>query len=129
MNPVVHFEMPYHDAKRATAFYAQAFGWNSQDMGEEMDNYLMMFTGNKDARGDAKRGVIDGGLFPFDKDNPMQHPSVVIDVEDIDAAMKRITDAGGTLLGEPMTIPEIGTYISFEDTEGNRNSIIQGAPV
>lgn len=126
MNPVVHFEMPYHDAQRAAKFYHDAFGWNSQDMGAEMDNYLLMFTADKDVRDDGKRGAIDGGLFPFKKDWPMQHPSVVIDVEDINAAMKRITDAGGELLGEPMEVPGIGIYISFIDTEGNRNSIMQG---
>ena len=124
MNPVVHFEMPYHDAKRASAFYANAFGWNVHDMGAEMGGYLMLFTADKDVRDDGKRGAIDGGLFPHEPDNA--HPSIVIGVGDIHATMKRITDAGGTLLGEVMEIPEIGTYISFRDTEGNRNSLMQG---
>lgn len=39
--------------------------------------------------------------------------------------MKRIKKAGGTVLGEPMTIPTIGEYVSFVDTEGNRNSVLQ----
>ncbi len=126
MNPVIHFEMPYHDAKRATAFYEQAFGWGVLDMGAEMDDYLLLTTASEDVRTDGKRGAIDGGLFPFKEDWPMQHPSVVIGVEDIQSAMKRIADAGGELLGEPMQIPGIGQYISFVDTEGNRNSIMQG---
>ncbi len=125
MNPVVHFEMPYHDAKRAAAFYKQAFGWKPQFMGEQMGDYLHMTTSTEDACTTDHRGTINGGMFPFKPDWPMQYPSVVIAVEDIRAAMKRIDKAGGKVLGEPMTIPSIGDYVSFVDTEGNRNSILQ----
>ncbi|HYG51470.1 MAG TPA: hypothetical protein VD905_11235 [Flavobacteriales bacterium] len=41
--------------------------------------------------------------------------------------MKKITDAGGKVLGEPVEIPGIGQYVSFLDTEGNRVSILQPA--
>jgi predicted enzyme related to lactoylglutathione lyase len=70
-------------------------------------------------------GAIHGGLFPFKPDWPMQHPAVVIGVDDIQAAMQRIADAGGEVLGEPMSIPGVGQYVSFVDTEGNRNSVLQ----
>jgi predicted enzyme related to lactoylglutathione lyase len=73
----------------------------------------------------AALGAINGGLFPFKADWPMQHPSVVIDVEDLDAAMARVAAAGGDILGEPMVIPGGGRYVSFVDTEGNRNSMMQ----
>ena len=55
----------------------------------------------------------------------MQHPSVVIGVENVRAAMPRVIAAGGQVLGQPMSIPGVGDYVSFVDTEGNRNSIIQ----
>ena len=42
--------------------------------------------------------------------------------------MKRITDAGGKVLGEPMEIPGVGQYVSFIDTEGNRVSMLQPIP-
>ena len=32
---------------------------------------------------------------------------------------------GGNVLGESMTIENFGIYVSFLDTEGNRNSVIQ----
>ena len=44
---------------------------------------------------------------------------------DIAAAMRGVTDAGGTVLGEPVEIPGIGQYVSFTDTEGNRVSLLQ----
>jgi predicted enzyme related to lactoylglutathione lyase len=73
------------------------------------------------------RGSINGGLFPFKPDWPAQYPSVVIGAEDIRAAMQRVTTAGGEVLGDPMEIPGIGKYVSFIDTEGNRNSMMQPA--
>ncbi|MCB1537798.1 MAG: VOC family protein [Rhodospirillales bacterium] len=125
MNPVVHFEMPYRDARRAGAFYEQAFGWKPRFLGEEMGNYIHMTTSEGDACNTDHRGTINGGMFPFKVDWPMQYPSIVIAVEDIRAAMDRVKQAGGEVLGEPMTIPGIGEYVSFTDTEGNRNSILQ----
>ena len=34
-------------------------------------------------------------------------------------------EAGGKVLGEPMDIPKVGSYVSFIDTEGNRVSMMQ----
>lgn len=123
--PVVHFEMPYREASRAARFYAEAFGWQIQPLGAEMGNYLLATTATADSRPDAPRGAINGGLFPFNPDWPMQQPSVVIGVEDLRAAMARVKSAGGELMGEPMAIPGVGDYVSFVDTEGNRNSLLQ----
>jgi hypothetical protein len=49
----------------------------------------------------------------------------VIGVEDIQAAMARVRKAGGEVLGEPMSIPGVGEYVAFLDTEGNRHSLMQ----
>lgn len=129
MCPVVHFEMPYRDAARAARFYADAFGWKSQQLGEEMGDYLLVTTAQADKAPppppQAVPGCINGGLFPFKPDWPMQYPSVVLAVTDIRAAMERIIAAGGEVLGEPMPIPGVGQYVSFVDTEGNRNSLMQ----
>ena len=47
---------------------------------------------------------------------------------DIQAAIKKVAEAGGKLLGEPMEIPGVGQYVSFFDTEGNRVSMLQPDP-
>ena len=36
-----------------------------------------------------------------------------------------IKDAGGEVFGNPMDIPGIGRYVAFNDTEGNRASLLQ----
>lgn len=125
MNPVIHFEMPYRDRVRAARFYAAAFGWQTQMLGPEMGDYLLVTTAVVGVRAGAPAGAINGGLFPYQPEQPDQHPSVVVGVEDLHAAMARVQGAGGTVLGEPMEIPGVGHYVAFRDTEGNRNSMLQ----
>jgi uncharacterized protein len=125
MCPVVHFEMPAEDRNRMTAFYEEAFGWKAQKLGPEMGNYVIVTTAEMDAKPGAPAGAINGGFFPKKADWPAQVPSIVIAVEDIEAAMRKVGQAGGKVLGEPMEIPGIGQYVSFFDTEGNRVSMLQ----
>lgn len=126
MNPVVHFEMPYEDPARMSRFYQQAFGWQTQALGEEMGNYILATTSTASALASGPvGGSINGGFFPKQPDLPGQHPSVVIAVDDVSASMQAVRQAGGTVLGEPMEIPGVGRYVAFIDTEGNRASMLQ----
>jgi len=125
MNPVVHFEMPYENSERLMKFYSQAFGWQMQKLGEEMGNYVTAATTEIDEYRMVKRpGVINGGFYPKQSDSPTC-PSVVIAVESLKEAMKKVVDARGEILGKPVEIPGIGQYVSFTDTEGNRVSLLQ----
>src|SRR5262247_4567473 len=128
MNSVVHFEMPFDDRDRMAKFYESAFGWHTRQLGEDMGNYVLATTTESDDNGPKSPGSINGGFFPKKPDWPAQHPSVVIAVDDIKAAMERVRRAGGTVLGEPMSIPGVGEYVSFTDTEGNRISMLQPLP-
>ena len=71
------------------------------------------------------QGAINGGLYQKKADFPAQYPSVVIGVDDLERSMRAVREAGGQVLGTPMEIPEVGLYVSFLDTEGNRNSMLQ----
>jgi len=136
MNPVVHFEMGYFDRERMKKFYQTAFDWQLQQMGPEMGNYVLAHTAETDENGMVKTpGTINGGFYEK-TDNPLSHPpSVVIAVQDIHSSMKTVEAAGGKILGamdekgapsmEPMMIPGVGLWISIEDTEGNRVSLLQ----
>jgi predicted enzyme related to lactoylglutathione lyase len=125
MNPVVHFEMPAEDRKRMAQFYTKAFGWQTEMLGPDMGDYVVVTTTESDDNGPKTPGAINGGFFPKKEDWPAQYPSVVIAVDDIEVAMDKVSDAGGKVLGEPMEIPGIGQYVSFSDTEGNRVSMLQ----
>ena len=128
MNPVVHFEMPYDNRQRMAAFYQSAFGWQTQMLGEEMGHYVVAHTTETVNGMVHTPGTINGGFYERKPEWPAQHPSVVIAVDDIRAAMQQVAAAGGEVLGEPMEIPGIGQYVSFMDTEGNRVSMLQPLP-
>ena len=128
MNPVVHFEMPFDNRERMAIFYESAFGWQTQMLGEDMGNYVLATTTETDENGPKKPGAINGGFFPKKHDWPAQYPSLVIAVDDIKESVKKVTDAGGKVLGEPMEIPGVGQYVSFTDTEGNRGSMLRPIP-
>ena len=136
MNPVTHFEMGYNDRERMKKFYEAAFGWKMQQYGPEMGNYVVAQTAETDEKGMVKTpGTINGGFYEK-TDNPLSHaPSVVISVKNINAAIEAVREQGGTILGgmdasgghtmEPQMIPGVGLWISIQDTEGNRVSLIQ----
>ena len=44
MDSVVHFEMAYEDRVRMTTFYETAFGWQTQNLGPGMWNYVIAIT-------------------------------------------------------------------------------------
>lgn len=135
-NPVVHFEMGYNDRDRMKKFYRGAFGWQLQDMGDDMGGYIVAQTTDTDDQGMVQTpGTINGGFYQK-TDNPLsQAPSVVVSVPDIQAAMKAVVAAGGKILGgmapdgshsdEPQMIPGVGLWISAMDTEDNRFSLLQ----
>jgi predicted enzyme related to lactoylglutathione lyase len=128
MCPVVHFEMPYEERERMAKFYHQAFGWQTQMLGEEMGNYVLATTTEMNECGPKTPGTINGGFFAKNPDWPAQYPSIVVAVDDIQVAMKQVSKAGGEVLGEPMEIPGVGQYVAFFDTERNRVSMLQPLP-
>ena len=125
MDPVVHFEMPYENRARMVRFYSEVFGWSAQLYGDEVGNYAVVTTARSDVKSDAPRGAINGGFYQKRADWPAQYPSIVIGVADIRESMRKVAGAGGRVLGEPMPIPDVGHYVSFFDTEGNRASMLQ----
>lgn len=137
MDPVVHFEMGYFDRERMKKFYSSAFGWQMNQMGDDMGNYVVALTGPIDEKTQRPKepGFINGGFYAK-TDNPDSHaPSFVIAVDDIKAAVEEVKKAGGKIKGgmmpdgthtmEPTMIPGVGLWISCEDTESNRFSLLQ----
>lgn len=130
MCPVVHFEMPARDRARAAAFYAGAFGWQMNQLGEDMGNYLLATTAAADIPGPGHRGSIGGGFFTACPETaspgaPAAGTSVVIAVDALEPAIERVRQHGGKIHGEAMDIPGVGRFIVFEDPEGNHNSMLQ----
>lgn len=131
MNPVVHFELPAEDKQRMVEFYASVFGWQTQILGPEMGNYVVVTTTEVDekTRFPKEPGSINGGFYEKNASMGATQPTVVISVDDIKEHMKKVTDAGGKITSGPDDIPGIGVYVAFTDTEGNRIAMLQPLPM
>jgi hypothetical protein len=117
--------MPYQDQKRVAKFYQQVFGWKMDKTSAEYGGYVTAQTAETDENRMVKTpGTINGGFY--DKNTPQASamPSVVIAVDDMPAAIKSITAAGGKIVSQPQEIPKIGMWAVFTDSEGNRVSIM-----
>lgn len=124
-NPVVHFEMPYRDIKRVSKFYNSVFGWGMNDAGKGMGNYVVAVTADTDENMMNKTpGTINGGFYDIGQ-SEYKYPSFVISVDNLESAIMDVEKAGGKILSKPMEIPGIGLWASFQDTEGNRVSLLQ----
>ena len=117
--------MPAEDNARTKKFYETVFGWQMTETGAEMGNYLLAGTTETDLTTMRPKnpGAINGGFYKKGQFGTSSH--VVISVHDIKAHIEKVKTAGGTVEGEPIDIPGIGTYVMFHDTEGNRVGMLQ----
>lgn len=119
MNGVVHFEIPVDDLERARAFYA-IFGWDLQDYPmPDGSKYIGMRTVPVDekTRMPKEVGAINGGMMLRTKQ--VQSPVFAINVASIDAMVKKIENAGGSVVKPKVDVMGMGFYAYVKDTEGN----------
>ena len=105
---IVWFELPAADTRRARTFYGELFGWTFQS--DEGSDYHMSHD-------------VGGAIF---SDAEQHGPKVYFGVADIDPAIARVRDLGGTA-GEKQEIPGVGWYAECTDTEGNPVGLYQDA--
>ena len=115
MNKVMHFELPAEEMDRAARFYERVFGWKI-NRGDK--NYYLVNTVATDEKGMPQElGGINGGIQP--RNDTAQAPILVIQVPDLEAALKKVEEAGGTIVMPKVKIENILYYARVEDTEGN----------
>lgn len=128
MDPVIHFQMPAENKKRAAAFYSSVFGWKLKELGDEFGGYMTADTTPVDPKTQRplKLGAINGGFFAPSADPNSHKTSVVIAVDDIKESMKKVIEAGGsTNMKDPDNIPGVGLFMTFTDPEGNFVAMLQ----
>ena len=106
-------ELYTNDVDKAKAFYADTLGWTYDSMPMEPDGgtYWIGKTGDKPAGGImAMQGIVPDGVPP--------HWMGYLSVDDIDARVKKIAQAGGKVLREPFDIPKVGRIAIIEDATG-----------
>ena len=113
-NPVVHFEIGGPDGPALRQFYTDLFGWDVQVQGPEMGNYgVVMWT----------EGGIGGGIMETTEEMDMpvrNYVTFYIEVDDLQAALDRISENGGSTIMPPTEIaPEVGSVAMFMDPAHN----------
>jgi uncharacterized protein len=103
---ICYIELIATDIKRAGAFYAQVFGWQTTPMGE---NYMTFKPGDGP----------EGGFSP-----PMtgieRGACVYVQTDDIDGMLEKIVASGGEkITGKTKISDEYGYYGLFKDPHGN----------
>ncbi|PRY02143.1 VOC family protein [Allonocardiopsis opalescens] len=115
-DPVVHFELPADDVDRAQRFYQQVFGWTTTPMPEF--DYVMLGTAPTGPDGvPSDPGAINGGMTP--RRGPVSVPVVTVQVDDIDAALRRVEQGGGRVVEGRRPVGDMGFTAYIADSEGN----------
>jgi predicted enzyme related to lactoylglutathione lyase len=122
MPRVVHFEIHADDVERAVRFYTQVFGWTIERWSG--GEYWMVKTGEAPSPG------IDGGIMKRQGPRPPEGQPVnaypcTVEVDNLDAYLAKVADAGGKNVVPKMPIPGVGWLAYCHDTEGNVFGMMQ----
>lgn len=106
------YELCTIDRKAATQFYTQALGWKARDMTSPNGTYTIVGVGDADV----------GGIMalPAEACAAGAKPGWVayIGVDDVDAFVKRVGPAGGSITRPAEDIPGIGRFAVVADPGG-----------
>ena len=111
-NPVIHWEIGVKNLETARKFYTELFDWKV-DSNNPM-NY-----------GLTKTGGLNGGLFEVKPGIP-NYLTFYVQVEDIDASLKKAEQLGGKTIVPKTPVPGIGTFAMFADPDGNVVGVFKG---
>ena len=112
MSRLNYVELPVRDVAAAKAFYEAAFGWTMTAFGP---TYAATLTGDTDVglQGDPAEAT--------------EAPLPVIEVDDLEAALAAVEQAGGTLTRPIFTFPG-GRRFQFLDPSGNEIAAVKSDP-
>lgn len=123
-NNVAHFEIYADDPEQLGKFYTSLFDWNIEHHADI--NYSLVKTVETDARGMATQpGGINGGLMKRPKGYESKAWVNYVNVESVDATMKRAQELGAKMTKGKSAVPGMGWFAMFVDIEENPFAIWQ----
>ncbi|MDX1615577.1 MAG: VOC family protein [Candidatus Promineifilaceae bacterium] len=113
-HPIVHIELSATNHAEAAKWYAELFGWQTQEMPET--DYSTALPAEDQA------GI---GFNPISDQQPAGTVTPYIYCEDIRDTLAAIDQHGGEVLVTPMDIPGVGQVALFKDPTGNIMGLLQ----
>jgi predicted enzyme related to lactoylglutathione lyase len=109
---------PWHElyvpnVDAAVDFYSKCFDIATQDFPHEMGTYKMFTIGGTPVAGSmsTESDELKGMNIP-------PHWAVYMSVDDVDARLEKVKANGGTVVVEPMDVPNVGRMALIADPQG-----------
>ena len=117
---IVWYELLTSDMDAAKKFYTKVVGWTTQPFEGSPTPYEMWV---------RPGGGSIGGVMPIPEGmNFPPHWVMYIAVPNLDAAIAKVQQLGGSTLSPPIDIPTVGRLRTMKDAQGAMFSLIEPAP-
>ena len=120
---MVHLEIPAGNTAQAKEFWGGLFGWQFQAWGGPTEYWVI-------STGDTAQPGINGGMVRRRGAAPAEGQAVnafvcTVDVADLEATLRALPGAGGTLALPRMAVPGVGWLAYVKDPDGNLCGLMQ----
>jgi uncharacterized protein len=119
--PVVHFEIIGQDAERLRTYYSKLFGWEI-DANNPMNYGIVQRDTNTNPEGIGIGGGVGAG-----PDGYSGHVTFYVEVPDVDAALAKAENLGGTRVMGPENVMDQVELGLFTDPEGHLIGLVKSA--
>ena len=117
--PVVHFEVIGKDAEALQRYYGALFGWEI-NADNPMNYGMVSREGNTNADGAGIGGGVGTGPDGYEV-----HVTFYVEVPDVEAALAKAEELGGTRVMGPETIMDQVELGQFTDPEGHLIGVVK----
>jgi uncharacterized protein len=118
--PVVHFEVIGRDGAKLQSYYSELFGWEI-DANNPMKYGTVQRDGNTNPEGAGIGGGVGVGPEGYDG-----HVTFYVEVPDVEAALAKAEELGGTRTMGPSEVMEGLVIGMFTDPEGHLVGVVNG---
>ncbi|MTI87416.1 MAG: VOC family protein [Balneolaceae bacterium] len=113
-NKLTHFAIYVEDIDRASTFYNEVFNWKFNQ--SDQPDFLQIT--EPDTTEEKPIGALQHRKYSVASEKVIGL-ECTFTVEDIEAVVRKIKDAGGEILMPKTDIPKVGWITKFKDTEEN----------
>jgi predicted enzyme related to lactoylglutathione lyase len=108
------FELRAPTPEESLAFFTEVLGWKTSEMETPAGAYTILMAGEAPVGGLVPTGSGPAGFISY------------LTVPDVDAAARRVEQAGGEVLGAPVDVSTVGRLVEIRDRDGAALFLFRG---